>query len=249
MSVYDIIQEDIEKTIINLLSNNLIINPTFSSRNCNFDKISSKMIESKMDKTKTYVQNFLRFYNNGEYLFLLKDHSMVQINYIFKQDHNSRKKYVSKANLNYYPNPGLYDTELLEALTRDIDLNEQVDLWYELEQDLEKDFTYSSNYIRLDFSDKEEDFTELTHPRCHIHIGLNNNFRIATDKLPLLSDFMDLVFFSSYVEDWKKIRSSDLADLTKFKSTRLSRETSYPTLTKFDSVVTELEEIHYLLKI
>ncbi|QFG00797.1 DUF2290 domain-containing protein [Psychrobacillus glaciei] len=249
MSVYDIIQTDIEKTIANLMNQNLIINPTFTTKNCKFDKISSKMIESKMDKTKTYVTNFLRFYNNGEYLFLLNDHSMVQINYIFKQDPGSRKQYVTKANLNYYPNPGLYDSELLDALTSDIDLNEQVELWYELVQDVEKDFTYRSNYIRLDFSDADKDFTELTHPRCHIHIGLNDNFRIAINKLPLLSDFMDLVLFSSYIDDWKKIRSDDLADLTRFKSLMLSKESNYPMLTKFNSVVTELEEMHYLFKI
>ena len=137
-------------------------------------------------------------------MFLFLDNSFIQINYEFIQHPTTRERVVSKANLNFYPNPGLYEEGILEMMKEDIPEEEQIDFWNSFKMDTARDFTYHSNYMRLDYSNKESDFTELTHPRCHIHFGLNNQFRLAINKLPLLSDFIDLVLFTSYISDWEK---------------------------------------------
>lgn len=203
----------------------------------------------KLIKKKSYVENFLQFYNNNEYLFLFQDNSFIQVNYEFEQHPSSRQQIVSKANLNYYPNPGLYEEDILEMMKLDIPEEEQIQFWNELKEDFEKDFTYHSNYMRLDYSNKNDDFTELTHPKCHIHFGLNNNFRLATNRLPLLSDFVDLVMFTSYIEDWKKLHSEELKDLTIFTKNRSDKIQSYKQLTEFEEVLTDVEQLGYSLKI
>ncbi|MGM7703474.1 DUF2290 domain-containing protein [Pseudalkalibacillus sp. Hm43] len=247
--VYEVIRDDIKSTISNLISHKLIINPYFSDKSCTVNKISSRLDGPKIDKTKSYVENFLKFYNNNEYLFLFQDHSFIQINYEFEQHPSSKRQIVSKANLNYYPNPGLYEVEILDMMKLDIPEEEQVQFWNELKVDIEKDFTYHSNYIRIDYSNNPKDYTALTHPRCHIHIGLNNNFRLATDKLPLLSDFIDLVLFSSYIEDWKKLHKDDLRDLPVYLRKRMDKSQEYIQLTEFDEVLTEVEKSGYKIQI
>jgi len=247
--IYELIKDDIKATISNLMKHQLIVNPYFSEKSCTVNKISSRLNGSKIDKTKSYVENFLKFYNSNEYLFLFQDNSFIQVNYEFSQHPSFRKQIVSKANLNYYPNPGLYEAEILEMMKLEVPEEEQIEFWNDLKEDLTKDFTYHSNYMRLDFSNNPKDFTDLIHPRCHIHFGLNNNFRLATNKLPLLSDFIDLVLFTSYIEDWKKINEDELGDLDVYSRKRRDRIQNYEQLTEYDEILTEVEKLGYSLQI
>ncbi|MBG9456029.1 hypothetical protein ABE61_18765 [Lysinibacillus sphaericus] len=249
-NLYDLIKADIKSTIAMLMEHSLIYNPTFSDRCCKQYSISSKLEGPKIQKDKTYVENFLKFYNNNEYLFLFKDHSFIQVKYDFIKSEKDRQIYVNKANLNFYPNPGLYDADILEALKADkLSEEEQLDLWGQLRIDLEQDFAYHSNYMRLDYSASPTDFTELTHPRCHIHIGLNNDFRLAANKLPYLSDFVDLVLFSNYNKDWQTLHQEKMQDLTSYLRYRKQKQQSYTQLTEFEDVLTEVEMNSYLLKL
>jgi len=248
--VYNLIKDDIKDTISNLMKHQLIINPSFSDKkSCTVNQISSRLNGPKIDKTKTYVENFLKFYNDNEYLFLFQDSSFIQVNYEFTQHPSAKQQIVCKANLNFYPNPGLYDEGILEMMKLDIPEEEQIEFWNDLKMDMENDFTYHSNYMRLDYSNKVEDFTELTHPRCHIHFGLNNDFRLAANKLPLLSDFVDLVLFTSYIEDWKKLHEDELSNLDIYSRRRMDRIRSYKQLTEFDEVLTDVERMGYALNI
>lgn len=247
--IHEKIKADIHKTIGFLMKNKLILNPLFSDKNCNVSRIASNLTGSKIQKDKSYVENFLRFYNNSDYLFLFQDHSFIQVNYEFSKDKASNNVYVSKANLNFYPNPGLYDVEVLQYFSEDVAEEEQVQFWNDLKLDMARDFTYHSNYMRLDYSNNMSDFIELLHPKCHIHIGLNNNFRIGTDKLPLLSDFIDLILFTSYRDDWEKIHKKELQNSSEFNSNRKRKFDGYDQLTEFEEVLTESEKLGFLLKI
>lgn len=248
-NIHEKIKSDISNTIKFLMKNNLILNPLFSEKNYSISRIASNLTGSKIQKDKTYVENFLRFYNNSDYLFLFQDHSFIQVNYEFSKDVSSNNVYVSKANLNFYPNPGLYDVEILQYFSEDIDEEEQLQFLNELKSDMAMDFTYNSNYMRLDYSNNLSNFKELLHPKCHIHIGLNNNFRLGTDKLPFLSDFIDLVLFTSYRNDWEKIHEKELGDNVEFNSNRRRKFANYEQLTEYEEVLTVSEKLGFVLKI
>ena len=249
-NLYKSIKDDIKNTIKQLMDHSLIYNPSFSDRCCTDYSIASKLTGPKINKNKSYIENYLKFYNNNEYLFLFMDHSFIQVKYDFIKSEADKRMYVNKANLNFYPNPGLYDADILEALKMDnLSEEEQIALWGELRIDLEQDFAYHSNYMRLDYSADPSDFTELTHTKCHIHIGLNNDFRLPTNKLPFLSDFIDLVLFSNYNKQWQIIHQQKIENLDSYLMYRKRKNNDYTQLTEFEDVLTEVEQHNYLLKL
>lgn len=50
--VYELVRDDIKKTISELIKHQLIINPFFSDKSCTVNKISSRLNGSKIDKKK-----------------------------------------------------------------------------------------------------------------------------------------------------------------------------------------------------
>lgn len=210
---YDIILDDIQLLIRNLLGTGDLINPKFSSKHCTDLKICSNC-SSGIIKNTSYVRLFLEEYNNNNYLFLLPDRSMIQCNYEFSLVNKTKK--VRKVNLVFLPNPNGKMEEFDYLIN---DLEEDIEIIQELYSDslaneYLNDFKYSSNYIRLDYTDAPDDHTEFLHARCHAHIGLNNNFRIPINRVPLLSEFVDLVLYLNYPELWEKHVSTESSQVT-----------------------------------
>jgi hypothetical protein len=247
-NIYELIKEDIDLTIRKLLSANIIINPKYNpEKHCKFNKISSNREETGIDKTSTYIQNFMKSFDKNEYLFMMFDYSFVQVNYEFIIPEGEREQVVSKANLTFFPNPGLYSDDIISDLQSIFD-EEEREQYHQFYKEYTLDFEYASNYIRLDYDRKPSSFTEFLHPRCHIHIGLHNNFRLGVTKLPLLSDFMDFVLFVNYVDKWKEYHSTGVEDLNSYLISLInSKQTK--KLTEHDSVLTMNELKHYLLSL
>ncbi|MGX7595605.1 DUF2290 domain-containing protein [Planococcus plakortidis] len=244
--IYNEIKRDIDATIRKYMGCQLIINPRFNQeKHATFSKISSNK-NTEFDTKISYVKNFFRCYDEGDYLFQLFDNSFIQVNYEFIVPTGQNQKVVNKANLSYYPNPGLYSYEAISAI-QEIDDEEEREEYFAYHQEYKQDFQYASNYIRLDYDGHPSSFTEYVHPRCHIHIGLHNNFRLGVNKLPLLSDFIDFVLYVNYIEEWKKLHCEEEDDLNSFLTTLINTKkslemTEYPLLT-------ENELKHYLLSL
>ncbi|MEF7664375.1 MULTISPECIES: DUF2290 domain-containing protein [Bacillus cereus group] len=246
--IYELIKEDIDSTIRKLLAANLIINPKFNmEKHCKYNKISSNRVETGIDKTASYIQNFLKSFDSNEYLFLLFDNSFVQLNYEFIVPEGQTEKVVSKANLTFFPNPGLYADDILNDL-QTLSNKDEREQYYEFYKEYTLDFEYASNYIRLDYDGAPSSFTEFIHPKCHIHIGLHNNFRLGVTKLPLLSDFIDFVLYVNYIDKWKEYHLTHTDDLNNYLISLVNRKQG-ERLTEHESVLTEHELKHYLVSL
>lgn len=246
-NIYDLISEDIDVTIRKYLELKLIINPRYNrGKHCKYNKISSNREESGIDKSISYVRNFFKSFDDSQYIFMLFDNSFVQINYEFVVPNGQNEQVVSKANLVYYPNPGLYSEDIINDL-QSIAEEEEREEYYSFFMEYNHDFQYASNYIRLDYDGRESSFSEFIHPRGHIHIGLHNNFRLGVNKLPLLSDFMDFVFYVNYIEKWVDIHSDGVEDLNNHLISKVKRKI-IRKLTEHDTL-TENEIMHYLVSL
>lgn len=244
--IYDEIKRDIDSTIRKYMDCQIILNPRFNQeKHTSFNKIASNK-NGDFDTKISYVKNFFRCYDEGDYLFQLFDYSFIQVNYEFIVPDGQKNKVVNKVNLSYYPNPGLYSHDSLSTI-QEVEDEEERENYFALHQEYKNDFQYASNYIRLDYDGHPSSFTEYVHPRCHIHIGLHNNFRLGVNKLPLLSDFMDFVLYVNYIEEWKKFHSKEEDDLNGLLTTLVNTKKSLDMTAH--PLLTENELKHYLLSL
>lgn len=210
--IYELVKDDILKTIRSYLPEKVIVNPIFTDKNCMSTCISSKRSDTGIKKRLNYFDSYRYHLDDGNFVFLLFDGSFVQFDYQFQLD--GSKKKVSKATLSFYP---VADPYLAEP-------DEHSPSWYKLYyeeiksieerySDYQKEgnnayettllFYHGSKYIRIDYSSEEKDYTEAIHPRCHIHIGMNDNFRLGTSKVPLVSEFLDIILYLNYIKVWE----------------------------------------------
>ncbi|MBT2278849.1 DUF2290 domain-containing protein [Priestia megaterium] len=246
--IYNLIKDDIDTTIRKYLGLQLIMNPRFNEKkHCNHNKISSNKEESGIDKNSTYIRNFFKSFNKGEYIFMLFDKSFIQVNYEFIVPKGQKEQVVSKGNLTFFPNPGLYSEDIVSELQSIADEGEREE-FYSFYKEYTHDFEYSSNYIRLDYDGRASSFTEFIHPKCHIHIGLHNNFRLGVNKLPLLSDFMDFVMYVNYINTWEKIHSDGVEDLNSYLISLVNKK-EVIQITEHESLLTAHEQKNYLVSL
>ncbi len=55
-------------------------------------------------------------------------------------------------------------------------------------------------WLRVDYSDNAQNDGGLSHPKCHLHVGLLQNARIPVDRIPNPKQFVDFVIASCYPE-------------------------------------------------
>lgn len=63
-------------------------------------------------------------------------------------------------------------------------------------------------YLRIEYSIDDDNYSTISHPRAHIHIGNYNDLRLGVKRIPILSEFMELVLYLNYHEYWKKIKDA-----------------------------------------
>lgn len=201
MGHYAKILGDVNRTIKLYGKKKYILNPRFSERNQEHNTISSK------SETDTRNPNYLTVYNscrdNDEYIFELFDNSLVQMYYRFGELDGEIT--VTNCSLVYYPSPYSKILSEDEPCSRKF-YDDPALLRHVL--DTVSSFKMNSNYLRIDYNNDSENYTKIVHTRGHIHIGFDNKFRLPINRIPLLSEFMDFIFFLYYTEKWKTLHAN-----------------------------------------
>lgn len=64
-------------------------------------------------------------------------------------------------------------------------------------------------WLRIDYSNKNENDGGVNHPKCHLHISLLPNARIPVDRIPNPKQFVEFVIANFYPEVYKSKRLND----------------------------------------
>ena len=71
-----------------------------------------------------------------------------------------------------------------------------------LSLEINEEFEQASNFIMIDFDSSEDGYKEILHPCSHMHIGARHEFRMAINKFPIFSEFVDFILFFYYRTKW-----------------------------------------------
>ncbi|MDA2261063.1 DUF2290 domain-containing protein [Bacillus cereus group sp. Bc200] len=167
------------------------------------DKYSEEFIKSSQGNN--YELIYKTAMKNTDYDFLLVDDSFFQFSCMLV-DGNLDKGSIRYA---YYENPRSYPTyeNFLENLG--FTYEECGDEWrldYEREID-EARLKNSVTPIRYDYDFKI--YQPIHHPVSHIHIGHNNDVRIASSKILTPAKFVSFVLRNTYKKQWKSAFSKE----------------------------------------
>ncbi len=95
-----------------------------------------------------------------------------------------------------------------------------------------------NEYIRIDFSNSPDN--SFFHAYAHVHIGFRNSIRIPIDEVVLFSEFLNLILYLFYPEQFALL-SSDTYRMSNTKD-----KTKSGRLTKDKVLTQELEQYFYL---
>lgn len=220
MSIYNVILSDVENIIRKLNKKKLIYNIRFDKSKIDNLFISHTSLGESLMKDREYVETYGKLRYENDYAFMLFDDSLIRFRYDFEYPH--KKCILKKANISYYPNPepilkegDIKDDWYKKYVQEVIEFDEKISLLYKDNPTvyIEKIHQhYASNYSRLDYSNEKSDFSELTHSYAHIHLANNNNFRLTSNNILVLSEFMRLVFFLYYNNIWSYLYDVDIKD-------------------------------------
>lgn len=229
--------QDIKRTLVHFLSKKILMsiqNPIVDDRT---SEVTYSRNPSRLGEVSKYDEFFMSLYEGTKFLCLLNDASIIQAYYKFK----SRRGRLLRAVLEYIPNPEFrIDPEFRENANAESSL---------IESREKKNLSpYTSRYVRIDYNPEAREYREILHPRAHIHIGLESNYRIAIDRIPYFSEFVTLILFLNYRDDWIKLNpkmartaTADL-DISTYLPKRMRNKSE--KYIKFS--LTKCEEAHYL---
>ncbi len=145
-------------------------------------QVSKEFNKVSLDPRATYEEVFLAGLKSRYFSVCFNDFSFLQISL----NGNGRR-------LAFYPNPFLFDDELVELIEDPTDFDA-----YELE---ELKATASRSPIRLDVD--PEAHSPCWHPYSHLHIGHGELGRLACRRVLSPKSFALLVARSFYPEEWR----------------------------------------------
>ena len=184
MNAKAIVEQDIKAGISKYLKDKLIIQPNFSDkRDITMFCIESKHTLTGINKTSDYRKKFSEIEDAGNYICALIDGSLIQVKYVFDAD--GRNNNVSAACLVYLPCPR--ECSIIEKGIEGKDI----------------EFSNMKNYIRIDMNEDETTYSKISHPKAHMHIGLYNDFRIGIHRVPLFTEFIEIILYLNYPDIWK----------------------------------------------
>ncbi|ELI6426909.1 DUF2290 domain-containing protein [Vibrio harveyi] len=181
-------------------------------------KVNDKFNQVALSSAATHESIYFAGLDNSHYNFILSDYSYFQFSYvqIFNNEDLEDKFEIRLA---FYPNPiNSADEVLPESTTNQLlAFNEMFldDDWTfeEYSQALcELQVNVTVPIIRYDMS--EEQFKRINHPKAHMHIGVNNTSRIATQKIFTPELFTAFILSNFYRDQWEAI-SGDTFELEK----------------------------------
>lgn len=184
MNVKEVVLRDIKNGLSKYLKENIIIQPNFSDkRDITMYKIESKHTITGINKNSDYRMRFYEIDDTNNYICALNDGALIQVKYVFDKD--GRNNILKEACLVYLPSP----RECAE-----------------LENGAEgRDITFQNmkNYLRIDMNEDEKTYAKISHPKAHMHIGLYNDFRIGLYRVPLFTEFIEIILYLNYPDVWR----------------------------------------------
>ncbi|OEE76718.1 DUF2290 domain-containing protein [Vibrio genomosp. F6] len=172
-------------------------------------KVNDKFNHVALSSTATHESIYFAGLDYSHYNFILSDYSYFQFSYvqIFNNDLLEDK---FELRLAFYPNPintaddGLPESTVNQLLA----FNEMFldDDWTfeEYSQALcELQVNVTVPIIRYDMS--EDQFQRINHPKAHMHIGVNNTSRIATEKIFTPELFTAFILSNFYRDQWESV--------------------------------------------
>jgi len=202
------------------------VRPVISKKNL----INSYRRDLRAETSEEFERYFRYRYGSLTYISMLNDASLLSGYY--KVSKNNEE--LIEACLEYIPNPGL---------------------------DINKDYSssppqkkypisyYCSRYIRIEW-DSSSNYKPILHPCSHLHIGLETDYHIALHRYPFYSEFVKLILFFNYQEDWKKLvpkkqnissKDKDKLDFDEYKRQRKKEKRD----TFIESLISDMEAEFY----
>lgn len=157
-------------------------------------------IFKKISRRNKHIEIYNSIRDNLDYEIILNDDSFFQFS---KQKNYLRYSYIENPNFNYtkydFLRISFTDEEIVDFTEEDI--NSLIDE-NEYEQFLnEQEINSNLTYIRYDYDPKG--YIPLLHSCSHIHIGLNENFRIPSSLILTPLQFVTFSIKQRYYEIWK----------------------------------------------
>lgn len=185
-------------------------------RTLNPNKFSKKFWEICIDTDTLYHEVYQLAMENGDYDFILIDDSILQ----FSCDNYNYHTNIGRIRYAYYQNPRIYPTYDEFLITNGLIPVECGDMFYEdynqyiFEADLSKKITT----VRYDYNYK--DYNPPYHPISHLHIGHNNDVRIAIKRVLFPIKFTSFVVRNVYINKWQNVYTQNAI----FKDSILSKK-------------------------
>jgi hypothetical protein len=154
----------------------------------------------KISRRNKHIEIYNAIRDNLDYEIILNDDSFFQF---CRLDNYLRFSYIENPNFKYtkydYLRFSFSEDEILDFSEEDV--NELVDE-NEFEQFLiEQEVNSNLTYIRYDYDKKG--YKPLLHSQSHIHIGLNENFRIPSSIILTPLQFVTFTIKQRYFDVWK----------------------------------------------
>lgn len=194
----------------------IVIAPTSLGVNDAFNAVA-------LSATASHESIYFSGLENRQYNFILADYSYFQFSIIpiYNKPELEDKFELRMA---YYPNPMNSTDDLMpESPTNQLMFFNQLYLeeewtFEEYSQALcEMQANVTVPIIRYDMS--EDQFKRVNHPKAHIHIGISNSSRIATNRIFTPELFTAFVLNNFYREYWEE-SSGNSFDMERFYSTK-----------------------------
>jgi hypothetical protein len=183
---------DIRKTLITLQTSSVF-------DNISLPKVDDRVISYPNSRNirlsaEDYADRFVEAYSRKDYICRIFDGSLLRV--YFRWD--DRGADIVESSLAYLPNPGLEDAFLRDV--EDVVDPDEKELYLEEAKRRDPVSLSSASYVRVDTC--SDSYEEMIHPFCHVHFGLKGPDRICVSRVPLFSEFVDLILYLFYRDVW-----------------------------------------------
>lgn len=244
MTLKTSIYNDAKKTIGDLKRKLVIYETNLPNIDDRYNVVSFKVTNSSFVDLQNYVEDFLAAVEHRDFICSLFDGSLIQAYYKF----DPSLTILEEGSLSFLPNPG-FETGFERDLAEVAEPKEREEL-IKIALEINEKQKRSDNYLRIDYSSSDSMYKEIFHPKAHLHVGSNNDFRLCVNRFPFFSEFIDFILFSYYKDTWREIHlhgqvDDGVIDFSKYSQSRQE----FIDVNGIFVDLTDNEKRHYLLMI
>lgn len=166
----------------------------------------------------THEEIFFAGLNEGYYNFILNDFSYFHFSFreVKSQPGKPQLSYPYEIRMAFYPNP-MNTSTYTDSPDSPTDLLQTYHQYYLEDEWSFEEYTQALCELRsnittpiLRYDLSEDQHKRITHPIAHLHLGVNNSSRIATNKVFTPELFTTFVLSNFYRVQWELTSGSDL---------------------------------------